>query len=261
MRINRREMKHDARLAMRSHRPGVFAVALLLIILLWVLEVLSVKLLYPGENLLEIAEHLMEMSEAQTILPDTEMSFQEFAERYAEMEALTEPSSGLGRLIDVAISIMKLMLGVGFTLFCMNVARGAAAGAGTLFDAFGYFFKVLWLSIIISILTTLWTMLFIFPGWIAHYRYSFAYYILLDDPDKSALECIQESKELTRGHKWELFVLDISFLGWFLLSLIPFVAIYTKPYIEITRINYYRSISGRMNAPEYLLEAESSDDE
>ena len=250
MRLDRRQMKYEARLSMRSHRPSVYLVALLLMLLLWVLEILSVKLLYPGENLLQIAERFASMTEAQTMLPDGGMSVQDFAARYAKMESAMAPSSGLGRLLDIAIDIMTLMLTTGFTLFCLNVARGAAAGPGNLLDAFGIFFKVLILSILISIFTFLWSLLLIIPGIVATYRYSFAIYILLDDPDKSPMQCIRESKELTQGHKWELFVLDLSFIGWSILSMIPFVGIFTMPYMEITRANFYRYISGRMTAPD-----------
>jgi len=259
MRLDRRQMKHEARLTMRNQRPSVFLVAFILLLLLWVLEILSVKLMYPGENLMEIARRLMSMSEAQPFFQDGNMSVQDFYERYAELQELTAPSSSLGRLLDVAISIMKLMLTTGFMLFCMNAARGIAAGPGNLLDTFGYFFKILFLNILISLFTALWSMLLIFPGWIAHYRYSLAFYILLDDPDKGVLQCIHESKELTRGHKWELFVLDLSFIGWFILALIPFVRIYTMPFMELTRVNYYRNISGRLAQPD--AESETADND
>ena len=260
MKLNRRAMKRAARLSMRDHRPSVYLVALLLMLLLWVLEILSVKLLYPGENLMEIAERFARMTEAQTMLPDGGMSVQDFTEKYMELSSIA-PSSSLGRLLDVAINIMTLMLSTGFTFFCLNVARGAAAGPGNLLDTFGYFFKVLWLSILISVFTFLWSLLLIFPAWIAYYRYSFAFLILVDDPDKSAMQCIRESKELTQGHKWELFVLDLSFIGWWILSMIPFVGIFTMPYMEITKANYYRYISGRITEADTELPGEYSDDE
>ena len=249
MRDFRVEMKRRARSSMRTQRPSVYAVALLLMVLLWVLEILSIKLLFPGENLLEIAQHYVSSVEAQTVLPEAELSASEFAEQYLAMQEAIEPPTGFGRLLDVAIRIMTLMLSTGFTFFCLNVARGAAAGPGNLLDSFGIFFRVLWLSILTSIFTFLWSLLLFIPGIVAAYRYSFAIYVLLDDPGKSAMECIRESSALTNGHKWELFVLDLSFLGWLILSAIPFVGIFTMPYMEITRANYYCAISGRTAVP------------
>ena len=261
MKINRPKMKREARLSMRNHKPSVYLVTLLLLVLLWVLNILSVKLLYPGESLTEIAQNFVTSSEAQTILPEGEMDIQEFVRNYMQMRDAAMPASSFGRLLDVAIDIMELMLNVGFCFFCLNVARGAAAGPGNLLDAFGIFFKVLWLTILTTIFEFLWSLLLIFPAWIAYYRYSFAFLILVDDPDKSAMQCIRESKELTRGHKWELFVLDLSFLGWIILSMIPFVGIFTMPYMEITKANFYRYISGRTTAPDMEILNGYSDDE
>ena len=46
------------------------------------------------------------------------------------------------------------------------------------------------------------------------------------------------------GHKWELFVLDLSFIGWGLLTVIPFVSVYVTPYMEVTCAGYYDALAG-----------------
>ena len=249
MNLNRAELKREARQSLRTQHPSPYLVTLLFLLLIWVLEILSVKLLYPGENLMEIAQHYIASAEAQATLPATPASFREMLDRAMEMQSVAEPASGFGRLLDIALDIMTLMLTTGFTLFCLNVSRGAAAGPGNLLDAFGIFFKVLLLSILTGIFTALWSILFIIPGIIAYYRYSFAVYILLDNPEKGVMQCIRESCALTAGHKWQLFVLDLSFLGWIILSIVPFVALYTMPYMTVTWANYYCRISGRTEAP------------
>lgn len=63
----------------------------------------------------------------------------------------------------------------------------------------------------------LWSLLFIIPGIIAGYRYRFALYNLCENPEMGVMEALNMSKAQTRGHKWELFVLDLSFLGWIIL--------------------------------------------
>ena len=106
---------------------------------------------------------------------------------------------------------------------------------GNLLDGFGFGLKVVILNILEAVFIGLWSMLLLFPGVIAYYSYSQAIYILVDDPTKSPMQCIRESKAMMAGHKGELFALDLSFLGWYLLSLIPMfgyaVRVWTVPYI------------------------------
>ena len=96
-----------------------------------------------------------------------------------------------------------------------------------------------------GIFIALWSLLFIVPGIIAMYRYRMAYYILLDDPDKGPLQCIRESKELMRGHKKELFFLDLSFIGWeFLITISAgILGIWILPYIYTTYAMYYNDLA------------------
>ena len=78
----------------------------------------------------------------------------------------------------------------------------------------------------------------------------FALYLLLDHPEKSAWQCLRESAAVMRGHKWELFVLDLSFLGWMLLSaLFAPVSIWLDPYRAITNANYYNRLVGAQGGP------------
>ena len=60
-----------------------------------------------------------------------------------------------------------------------------------------------------------------FPGFIAHYRYSFALYNLYENPDMDIMEALNLSKRQTQGYKMELFKLDLSYMGWILLSMLP----------------------------------------
>ena len=140
-------------------------------------------------------------------------------------------------------------MGAGFILFLLNTIRNTGACFGNLLDGFGFFFKIILLSILEYIFITLWSLLFIFPGFIAAYRYSMAIYLLVDDPSRSPLECIRLSKEMMKGHKWELFVLDLSFIGWDILAMLPVVGyavqIWTVPYISMTKALYYENLSGR----------------
>ena len=229
-------LKREARDVMHSHRPSVFLVALLFVAIEYILNVLSMRLAYPNvdvDRLMLYAEQPDRAIEAMTIMLDGGPGV-------------------LGYLLNLAVQIMEIMVQVGFVSFCLCAIRGMRAGYDRLFDAFGNFLRILWLSVLQSVFIFLWSLLLIVPGIIAAYRYSQAIYLLLDDPDKSAMTCLQESKQLTMGHKFELFLLDLSFLGWQLLALLPFVSIYVDPYITLTKANVYRALSGRLEPPEHV---------
>ncbi|MBO6040395.1 MAG: DUF975 family protein, partial [Oscillospiraceae bacterium] len=80
------------------------------------------------------------------------------------------------------------------------------------------------------------------------YRYSMANYILVNRPELGIMECIRESKRMTQGRKAELFMLDLSFLGWWLLCLIPVLGwilqIWVSPYRSLSVLQYYERYSG-----------------
>jgi len=88
----------------------------------------------------------------------------------------------------------------------------------------------------------LWTLLFIIPGIIKSFEYRLIPYILAENPQISRKEAFRLSKEIMHGHKWESFVLDLSFLGWNILSAITLGIVgifWSNPYKEATYAEYY----------------------
>ena len=225
--IDRKQLKLDARAAMREHRPSVYVVTLVFLVVTAILEILSTRLQFPGLTLREI------------FLLNYDEDLMERAIRIS-----MQNQSAAGTFLNFAIDVMNIFLGGGFLLFCLNVSRREEAGFGTLFELFNYFFRFIWLEILTGIFLFLWSLLLVIPGIIAAYRYSMAQFIFFDNPEKGALQCIRESKEMTRGYKGRLFVLDLSFIGWILLSVIPLVSIFTVPYIAVTHANFYRQLKG-----------------
>ena len=154
---------------------------------------------------------------------------------------------------------MSYMVSVGFAIFTLHVSRDEKAEFGNLFDGFGLFFRVLWLGILEGLLIFLWSLLLVVPGIVAAYRYRQALYLLLDHPERSAWQCLRESSALMSGHKWELFVLDLSFLGWAMLSaMFAPVSIWLDPYRAITNAGFYnRLIAARGGA--HVIEGSFTD--
>ena len=139
-----------------------------------------------------------------------------------------------------------VIVSAGFIIFLLNTVRKTgAAAAGNLLDGFSNPVKLVLLSFLTGILIFLQSLLLIVPGIIAAFAYSQAVYILLDNPEKGVMQCLKESRQMMKGHKWELFRLDLSFLGWLLLSAIVMpVEIWTTPYISTTKVLYYEKLRG-----------------
>lgn len=64
----------------------------------------------------------------------------------------------------------------------------------------------------------LWSLLFVIPGIIKAISYSQSYFIALEHPEYEALTCIRESRKMMRGHKWQYFCLQLSFIGWMIVG-------------------------------------------
>ena len=152
--------------------------------------------------------------------------------------------SALNIFIYVMVELISILLSAGFTTYCLAVRRGLEMPVSTLFDGFSIAGKIILLEIVMSIFIFLWSLLFIIPGLIATYRYRFALYNLLENPDIGILEAISMSKVQTVGYKWQLFVLDLSFLGWSILSIftLGFLNIWLLPYMTLTNIAFYDTI-------------------
>lgn len=148
-------------------------------------------------------------------------------------------------LFSIVMELLLQITAVGYMSYILNVSRGRPSGMRDLADGFSMTFKVFAAAFLQGLFITLWSMLLIVPGIIAAYRYRQTFYIMLDDPNKSALQCIRESKEMMKGHKMELFVLDLSFIGWMLLIALSagILGIWIYPYIETTYAMYYNDLA------------------
>ena len=110
---------------------------------------------------------------------------------------------------------------LGLTLYFLATFRKHAVEPADIFLGFERFGKALGLFLFQLLFIFLWTLLFIIPGIIATFRYSQAFFILADDPDKGIRQCMNESKAMMKGNKAKYFLLNLSFIGWGLLALIP----------------------------------------
>ena len=146
--------------------------------------------------------------------------------------------------IAVFVPLLNMLLETGSALYHMGVRKGREMPLSTLFEGFSLAGRVIVLGLLQTVFVALWSMLFIVPGVVAAYSYRFALYNLLEDPSLSPLEALRMSKAQTYGYKAELFILDLSFLGWFLLAALTFdlLSIFVMPYHTQTLLGYFRDV-------------------
>ena len=149
----------------------------------------------------------------------------------------------------VLLAVQLIMGGVmelGRARYHLNLMDGAAAQAADLFTGFPKFLKALVMSLTRDILTLLGTLLLILPGVMLHYSFAMAPYILTEEADCTGWEALQQSRDLMRGHRFDLFCLELSFIGWKLLAAftLGIGGLFLTPYIDSTRTSFYRELTG-----------------
>ena len=140
-------------------------------------------------------------------------------------------------------------LAAGMAFCFMKQARGNSMeitdlGKGFTVDFGGTFL----LGLMINIFTFLWSLLFVIPGIVKTYSYAMAFYVKVDHPEFGWNECIRESMRLMNGHKMELFILDLSFIGWYLVGALccGIGTLWVGPYHFAARTQFYENLK---NAP------------
>ena len=169
--------------------------------------------------------------------------------------AITAAASFLANLIPGVGLAVSIIVTPAFALSTVRiylmVVRGGTPEVKNCFDGFDDFFSAFKVTLLVGIYTFLWSLLFIIPGIVKGYSYSMAMYVLADNKGKSARECIAESKAMMEGHKMELFVLDLSFIGWYLLCSLTcgLAALYVVPLLNATHANVYETIKPVVEVP------------
>ena len=227
MGISRPAIKQNAKLLITTTKPSPILVGLVYLAITFILRFLS----YAVSGDLKSYMDTMNLYYAGKVNLDQIIS--------GEYVPALPVVGAWGKLLGFAIFLMLVMMSIGFTIYCLHICQFRKAGFGNLFDGFAIFLKAIWLEFIMIFFIFLWSLLLIVPGIIAAYRYRMAFFIMIENPHMGALDCILASKQMMTGHKGELFVLDLSFLGWAILTIVPFVIIWVVPYYNITVTNYY----------------------
>lgn len=234
MPIYRSELKKQSRLLMAHATPKPISVALIVAALSMLISMLWSRLMVSNLSVSEIQRYMQYVQNGHI-----DGAFEIIMENV--------PSTG-AQLIGFLLRFVMQVVSLGFTIFLLNTVRNAGAVLGNLLDGFGMVIRFIVLMVLESIFIALWSLLFIIPGIVAAFAYRQAVYLLIDHPEMSPFECLRESRRMMKGHKWELFGLDLSFLGWTILENFSyvgaFVMVYTLPYKGLTYALYYEALRG-----------------
>ncbi len=127
-----------------------------------------------------------------------------------------DPTPSMAMQGVVALALLPIFWG--YVVFFLRLIRKETTDYATLFDGFSQYFRIFVGELLKGIYLILWTLLFFIPGIIKTYSYAMMEFIMKDNPEMSGEQAICQSMKMMKGHKMQLFLLDLSMIGWFILS-------------------------------------------
>lgn len=149
-------------------------------------------------------------------------------------------------IVGIGAVIVTGPLSFGLNYLFLKQARDhQPMDLGDMFKGFSNDFgQNLLIGLMTAIFTALWSLLLIVPGIVKVYSYSMVYYIKADHPEYDWRQCIAESQAMMNGHKMDLFILDLSFIGWMIVGslCLGVGTLWVSAYMEAARAHFYESI-------------------
>lgn len=162
-------------------------------------------------------------------------------------------------LLGVAVSLSRVnallyliaylggasIVAIGMLYACWDLfTKGTLPEAGALFTPFKQYARTVGAVLLVFVYTLLWTLLLVIPGIIKAYSYSMTFYILRENPEMTAGDAITASQKMMDGHKMDLFLLSLSFIGWAILASITFGIgyLWLIPYIYTAYAAFYETL-------------------
>ena len=150
-------------------------------------------------------------------------------------------------VLQGVLSVLLLPLAWGYITFFLRIIRDENLDYGHLFDGFNQYFRIFLAELLKGIYILLWALLLIIPGLIKEYSYAMTEFILKDNPEMSGEEAICESMRLMQGHKMQLFLLDLSMIGWLILSILTLGIglLFLMPYNYTAHAHFYEDLKAK----------------
>jgi uncharacterized membrane protein len=156
---------------------------------------------------------------------------------------ITSVTGSVVPLIGSLLIYGPLMVGVA-GYFLAQARQEKTPSLENMFNGFSDFGNNFVLGLLMYLFIFLWSLLFIIPGIVKSYAYSMAFYLKHDHPEYTWRECLDESQRIMNGKKGQLFLLDLSFIGWWILGALccGIGTLWVAPYAEAARVNFYEAI-------------------
>lgn len=237
--LNRIEIKLEAKAVVRSARASAYVMTLIYLVLVNVLNAVD---LYVGRDI---------VTYVQDVMPWIDLPAFMVAPMFSPLVVI---------FASVMVWLLTTVLGGGLVIYHLGVRRGYEMGYGTLFDGFSIVGKLILGSLCVTALVTVGSMLLVFPGIIMSYMYRFTIYNICENPELGVINAMRMSRLQTAGHKMDLFVLDLSFVGWTILGglTMGILYIWINPYIEQANIGYFEQLK-RLSGVGYIPQDPSGD--
>lgn len=151
---------------------------------------------------------------------------------------------GSGSLFSFAAFIIGGVLQLGYCRFLLRQHDGRSVEFNDLFSQFDRFGAGFAQRFLRNLYVTLWSLLFIIPGIVKSYAYAMTPFIMAERPNLTASQAIGLSIQMMDGHKTDLFILDLTFLGWSILASLPFNLghLVLNPYKNAAYAAFYRQL-------------------
>lgn len=253
---SRRELKERSKSVLRIHYWRIILVTLILLLLAGsdqiplntadtVVQNQADSILTGGDS----AAHSFKLTTAYKLIKN----------QFLENQYLGNVGLGMAAAAALILSGIVSLSGILLTVFVTNPLQvGSLRFYNRAFDTnprfrelfhvFEYKYRnVVGIMFLKDLYTLLWCFLFVIPGIVKSYEYCMIPYLLSEHSDMQAKEAFAASRQLMQGQKWKAFVLDLSFLGWMILSGLTFGILgifFVYPYKELTRTALYRKLLG-----------------
>ena len=161
--------------------------------------------------------------------------------------AVISSAGSVGFGVGAVIISGPLLYGLNRICVKLVVGAGDILIEDTLVGFKESFVNSLLLSLLTALYTFLWSLLFVIPGIVKSYSYAMAPYILQDSPELAPDECLDASKKMMEGNKWQLFCLDFSFIGWYFVGALclGIGVFWVEPYHALARANFYMALKAK----------------
>lgn len=162
---------------------------------------------------------------------------------------VASPANWLTGVSSLAMIFIVLPLQYGFSnaMRFLYERQDAALIENQFKIPLNHYFRSLGVMLLVAVKTFLWSLLLVIPGIIKSFAYSMAPFIAEDHPEYSVSQAISESCRMMKGHKFDLFYLYLSFIGWFLLSILScgIGLLWLQPYVENAVAAFYNDLKAQ----------------